>query len=172
MTWIDWAIAAFVLFAALQGLRRGFLPALVGIIAVITAYLAASAWYRPVGDLVRQWSGLSPEWSGTVAFAAVLLLVTNGIGLLVVLASGVKNVPIPSRILGMLAGAVRGTLLGTALLIVVLASPSWPSEPVRRDVKDSAIATYAVTTYRQGLRAVAAILPRTVQPFGAEDTHF
>ncbi len=172
MTWIDWAIAAFVLFGALQGLRRGLLAALVGIVVVLIAYLAASAWYKPVGELVRQWAGMSPEWSATVAFAAILLLVVNVFGILVIMAAGSKSATIPSRIAGLLVGTVRGVLLATVLLVVLLASPPWPSQPIRRDVERSAIAASAVTSFREGLRAVAAVLPRTFRPFGADDKPF
>ena len=170
MTWIDWVIAAFALFAALQGVRRGLWPALIGIVALLAAYLAASVWYRSVADAVRGYLPLSESWAATIAFLVLLLVVVEVVSLLVTLRTTINNVPTSSRVLGLAVGALRGMGLATALLVVVLASP--PSEPVRRDVDRSAIAPYAVNAYRGGMRALASILPPAVQPFGTDDTRF
>jgi hypothetical protein len=100
----------------------------------------------------------------------LFLVIVEVVSLVVTLRTTANNVPPASRALGLAAGAARGITLATALLVVVLASP--PSEPVRRDVERSAIASYAVNAYRGGLRALAGILPPTVQPFGTDDTPF
>ena len=170
MTWIDWVIAAFVLFAALQGVRRGLWPALIGVVALLAAYLAASVWYRPVAEAVRGYLPLSESWAASIAFLLLFLVVVEVVSLLVTLRTTTNDVPTSSRMLGLAVGAVRGVTLATALLIVVLASP--PSEPVRRDVDRSAIAPYAVNAYRGGMRALASILPPAVQPFGTDDRRF
>ena len=170
MTWIDWVIAAFVLFAALQGVRRGLWPALIGAVALLAAYLAASVWYRPVAEAVRGYLPLSESWAASFAFLLLFLVAVEGVSLLVTLRTTTNDVPTSSRMLGLAVGAVRGITLATALLIVVLASP--PSEPVRRDVDRSAIAPYAVKAYRGGMRALASILPPAVQPFGTDDRRF
>lgn len=170
MTWVDWAIAAFALFAALQGLRRGLLAALIGILAVVAAYLVASAWYEPLGAFLHDSVRLSPSWSDTVAFAALLLLVYDVIAILVVMAIRADRVRAALRLSGMVVGALRGVVLASALLVVALASP--PAEPLRRDVDRSAIAPYAVTAYRGGLRTLAGVLPSGIAVFGTEDVRF
>lgn len=170
MTWIDWVIAAFVLYAALQGIRRGVGPALIGIVALLAAYLAASVWHRPVAAAVRAYLPVSESWAASIAFLALLLVAVELVSLLVTLSTTINNVPPASRALGLAAGAVRGAALATAVLVAVLASP--PADPVRRDVDRSAIAPYAVNAYRGGLRALASILPPSVQPFGTDDTRF
>lgn len=170
MTWVDWAIAAFALFAALQGLRRGLMAALIGILAVLAAYLVASVWYQSLGAFIHTSVRLSPSWSDTVAFAALLLLVYDVIAVLVILAIRAQGVPVALRLSGMLVGALRGVVLASALLIVALASPS--AEPLRSDVERSAIAPYVVTAYREGLRALAGVLPPGVAVFGTEDARF
>lgn len=170
MTWIDWVIAAFALFAALQGVRRGLWPALIGLIALLAAYLGASVWYRAVADAVRGYLPLSESWAATIAFLVLLLVAVEVVSLLVTLRTAINNVPTSSRVLGLAVGAVRGITLATALLVVVLASP--PAEPVARDVDRSAIAPYAVHAYRGGMRALASILPPAVRPFGTDDTRF
>jgi uncharacterized membrane protein required for colicin V production len=170
VTWIDWVIAAFALFAALQGLRRGILPALVGILAVLLSYLAASAWYLTIGDFIEKYVKLSAPWSDTVAFAVVFLLAYDIIAILTVMGISTERIPMPSRLAGMVVGLLRGTLLATALLVVAIASP--PGEPIRKDVERSAVAPFAVDAYRDGLRALRGILPSTIHAFGAQDERF
>ncbi len=170
MTWIDWVIAAFALFAALQGLRRGLLPALVGILAVLLSYLAASAWYLTIGDVIQKYVKLSGPWSDTVAFAGVFLLAYDVIAILTIMAISTEKIPMPSRLAGMVVGLLRGAVLAAALLIVAMASP--PGEPIRRDVERSAIAPFVVDAYRDGLRALRGILPSTIHAFGAQDERF
>lgn len=167
MSWIDWAIVAFALFAALQGLRRGVYAALIGVPAVIVSYLIASALYSPIGSLFHRYLRLSTGWSGTLAFALLLFLFYNVIAVLTVMAIGSERVPAPSRFLGVAVGAFRGVLLGTAVLIIALASP--PGQPLRRDVGRSSIAPHTLSAYREGLRSLARIFPRNMQPFGTDE---
>lgn len=167
MSWIDWAIVAFALFAALQGLRRGVWAALIGVAAVIVSYLIASALYHPVGSLIHRFLRLSQGWSDTAAFALLLFLFYNVIAVLTMMAIGSERVPAPSRFLGMAVGAFRGVMLGTAVLIIALASP--PGQPLRRDVGRSSIAPHTVTAYRGGLRSLAKVFPRNMQPFGTDE---
>jgi uncharacterized membrane protein required for colicin V production len=170
MTWIDWVMVAFVLFAALQGIRRGLWAALIGIVALLAAYLAASVWFHPLAEAIRGYLPLSDSWAAAIAFLVLFVVIVEVVSLIVTLRTTANNVPPASRVLGLAVGAVRGLTLSTALLVVVLASP--PSEPVRRDVDRSAVAPYAVNAYRGGLRALAAVLPPTAQPFGTDDTRF
>lgn len=170
MTWVDWAIAAFALFAALQGLRRGLVAALIGILAVLAAYLVASAWYETLGRAIHTWSRLSLSWANTAAFTVLLLLVYELIALLVSLAIRVKGIPVAMRLSGMVVGALRGVVLAAALLMVALAAP--PGEPLRRDVDRSVIAPYAVAAYREGLRALAGVLPEGFAVFGTGSARF
>jgi len=170
VTWIDWVIAAFALFAALQGLKRGLLAALIGIVAVLASYLIASAWYHPIGDFVERSVRLSPAWGDTVAFAGLFLLAYDIVAVLTIMGVGDERIPLPSRISGMILGIVRGTLLATALLIIAQASP--PGEPIRRDAERSTIAPVAMEAYRGGLRALGGLLPPSIQPFGREPGTF
>lgn len=170
MTWIDWVMVAFTLFAALQGVRRGLWAALIGLVALLAAYLAASVWFRPLAEAVRGYLPLSDGWAAAIAFLVLFLVIVEVVGLILTLRTTPNNVPPASRALGLVVGAVRGLTFATALLVVVLASP--PSQPVRRDVERSAVAPYAVRAYRGSLGALAALLPPSVQPFGTRDTPF
>jgi uncharacterized membrane protein required for colicin V production len=170
VTWIDWVMAAFALFAALQGVRRGLWPAVIGVVAVPAAYLAASVWYRAVAAAVRGYLPLSDSWAAAISFLLILLVGVELVSLILTLRTTPYNVSPPSRAVGLAAGALRGMLLATAVLLVALAAP--PSAPVRRDVDRSVIAPQAVRAYREGLRALSRVLPSTVQPFGVDDTPF
>lgn len=168
MTWIDWIIAAFVLFGAFQGLRRGLLSAVIGLLAVLIAYLAASIWYHPAGAFVQRTLRLDAPWAAVTAFTAILLVAYGVVSAIAMTSFGFRNPSGLSRVLGLAVGAVKGGLLATALLIVALASPS--AEPIRRDVDRSAVTPAIVSMYHAGLRAAAQVLPSTLQPFGVEET--
>ncbi|HXF82833.1 MAG TPA: CvpA family protein [bacterium] len=170
MSWIDWTIVAFALFAALQGLRRGVLSALVGVLAVALSYLAASTWYRQLGDVVEKYLRLSAAWSDTVAFLAVLLVAYDVIALLTVMAIGTEKIPAASRLAGAVLGVFRGALLAAALLVVAVAAP--PGQPIREDVERSAAAPFVVDAFRDGLQALSAALPPSVHIFGVRDERF
>jgi uncharacterized membrane protein required for colicin V production len=163
-------MAAFALFAALQGVRRGVWPALIGVVAVLAAYLAASVWYRPLTAAIRGYLPFSESWAASVAFLLLLLVIVELVSLVLTMRTTPDNVPAPSRALGLAVGAVRGMALVTSLLVVALASPL--SEPVQRDVDRSSIAPYAVSVFRESLRALSGLLPPTVQPFGIDDARF
>jgi uncharacterized membrane protein required for colicin V production len=170
VSWIDWTIVAFALFAALQGLRRGALSALVGVLAVTLSYLAASAWYRQLGEVVEKYGRLSAAWSDTVAFLAVFLVAYDIIALLTVMAIGTEKIPVASRLAGAVLGAFRGALLAAVLLVVAVAAP--PGQPIREDVERSAAAPFVVDAVRHGLRALRAVLPPTVHIFGVRGERF
>ncbi|MDQ7844098.1 MAG: CvpA family protein [Armatimonadota bacterium] len=170
MTWIDWVIAAFALFAALQGLKRGLLAAVIGIVAVFASYLIASAWYRSLGDAIERTVRFTPAWGDTVAFGGLFLLVYDLVAILTVMAFGGERLPLPSRVSGAVLGFVRGTMLAAALLIIAAAAPF--GDPIRRDLERSTVAPVALAVYRGGLRAVAALLPSTAKPFGLEPGTF
>lgn len=167
MSWVDWALVAFALFAALQGLRRGVWAALIGVAGVVVSYLIASALFKPIGSLIHGYLRLSQSWSESLAMGLLLFLFYNVIAVLTVMAIGSERVPAPSRFLGVAVGALRGVMLGTAVLIIVLASP--PGQPIRRDIGRSSIARHTLAASRDGLRSIARVFPRNMQPFGIDE---
>jgi len=170
VTWIDWVIAAFALFAALQGLKRGLLAAVIGLVAVLASYLIASAWYHPLGDSIERAVRFTPAWADAAAFAGLFLLGYALIAILTVMGFGGERLPLPSRVSGAVLGLFRGAMLAAALLLIAAAAPF--GDPIRRDIERSTVAPVALTVYRAGLRAVAAVLPSTAQPFGLEPGTF
>lgn len=170
MTWLDWTIAAVVLFAALQGFRRGLLITLVSAVGVIVGYLAASYWYRFLGGLVQQSARLPASWAATLSFVVVLLVVYALIGLAITVMAGTDRLPPLSRLLGTAAGSIKGALLATALLVAAMASPI--GDPIRGDAEKSQLAPYAIWAHKTGATALDRVLPDAIRPFGVDDTKF
>lgn len=170
MTWIDWTVAAIILFSALLGLRRGVIVGLVSALGVVVAYLAASFWYLPLAGIIGPAIRLSASWAGTVAFAALLLAVNTAVGFAALVAGGSDRLSPFSRLLGLVAGAIRGALLALALLAVAVASP--PGDTVRRDAERSVLAPYALAAQQAGVEALAGLLPERYRPFGVGGARF
>lgn len=170
MTWIDWLIVAFVLFAALHGLRRGATTAFISSVGVIAAYLAASIWYRALGGLLAEGVHFAPAWASTAAYGALLVGVYVLIGTTAAILIDSTRLSMPNRVLGLIAGAGKGALLSAALLGLLLASPL--SKPAERDTQKSVLAPFAVRVQRGGAQSLARVLPDSIRPFGAQETRF
>lgn len=170
MTWLDWTIAAVVLFAALQGFRRGTLVTLVSAIGVIVAYLAASVWYRPLTGIVQQYLRFSGPWAATIAFVAPLIAIYIVIGVAITAMAGAAKLSPASRLVGTLMGMLKGALLAVALLIAAMSSPIGP--PIKRDAERSPMAAYAIQAHKIGATALDAVLPDAIRPFGLSDEKF
>lgn len=170
MTWIDWLIVAFVLFAALHGLRRGVITALISALGVIAAYLVASIWYPGLGSLLTEGTHLPKSWASTVAYGALLVGVYVLIGTIVAMLVDSSRLSPPNRLLGLLAGAVKGALLSAALLGLLLASPL--GGRAEQDAQKSALAPLAVRVQRGGAQSLARVLPDSIHPFGAQEMRF
>jgi uncharacterized membrane protein required for colicin V production len=170
MSWLDWTIAAVVLFAVLQGFRRGPLITLVSAIGVIVAYLAASAWYRPLTEIAKGSLTLSPSWAATTSFVALLLAVYAVIGIAITAMTGTDRLSPASRLVGGLAGILKGGLLAVVFLIAAIASPV--GEPIKRDAQRSPVAAYVLAAHKTGATTLDGVLPDTIRPFGVSDEKF
>jgi len=170
VTWIDWAIVGILLFSALHGLRRGIIAALIGAVGVIAAYLAASIWYRPLATLIADGAHLPKAWASTLAYAALLIGVYILIGTVVAIMVDSYGLSAPRRLLGLLAGAVKGALLSAALLGLLLASPI--GRRAEEDASRSALAPLALRVQRGGAQSLARVLPDSIHPFGAQEMRF
>lgn len=170
MEWLDWTIAAVVVFAALQGFRRGLLVTLVSAVGVIVGYLAASYWYVSLGEIVRRSVDLYGSWVATFSFTVLLLGVYWLIGLAITVALAANRLSPASRLLGVIAGLVKGALLAIALLVVAMASPI--SDPIKTDARRSLLATYALQAHKIGATALDNVLPDAIRPFGIRDERF
>jgi len=170
VTWLDWAIVSIMLFAALHGLRRGIIAAFIGAVGVIVAYLAASIWYRPLASLLTEGTHLTRPWASTVAYGALLTSVYILIGTIAAIIADSYGLSGPKRVLGLVAGAVKGALLSAALLGLLLASPV--GRRAEEDTRKSALAPLALRVQQRGAQSLARVLPDSIHPFGAEEMRF
>ena len=170
MTWLDWTIAAVVLFTALQGFRRGTLVTLVSAVGVLVAYLAASVWYRPLTEIAQRSLRLSGSWAATISFVTLLLAIYVVIGIAITTMAGSAKLSPASRFVGTLMGMLKGALLAVALLIAAIGSPVGP--PIKRDAERAPLAAYAIQAHKTGATALDAVLPDSIRPFGLSDEKF
>lgn len=170
MTWIDWVIVAILFFTALHGLRRGVVVALIGAIGVVAAYLLASFWYGSLAMVLSDGVHLPKPWAGTLAYSALFLGVYVFIGTLAAVLLNSASLSVPSRLLGLMTGIVKGGLLAAVLLGLTLASPF--GDQATQDAGRSALAPYALRLQRNGAQSLARVLPGRFRPFGAGDIRF
>lgn len=67
MNWVDFAIAAMVLFGAWSGYRKGFLVAFSKLAGYILGFIGALAFYKPFAGFLGGTCGLEPTVVKTVA---------------------------------------------------------------------------------------------------------
>ena len=121
MNWADWAIVAIIGFSVLISLVRGFFREALSLIVWVCAFVAASMFYVKGGawfDAVIPTPSLRYITAWVFIFAGVLIagaIVNFLIGQLVK-STGLGGT---DRLLGMVFGALRGSIIVLALLILV-----------------------------------------------------
>src|SRR5947209_12066806 len=153
-----------MLFAALYGLRRGIIAAFIGAVGVIVAYLAASIWYRPLASLLTEGTHLTRSWASTVAYGALLTSVYILIGTIAAIIADSYGLSGPKRVLGLVAGAVKGALLSAALLGLLLASPV--GRRAEEDTRKSALAPLALRVQQRVAHSLGRLFPRCSRQLG------
>ncbi len=150
--WLDWALTSVVVFSMAMAALKGFIRELIALAAVLAGlataalgYQRAAGWFE---DLTR-----SHEVALGLGFLALFL----GIVILGALVSILAKKLIQKaglewfdRFLGALFGLVRGIILCSIVLMVMLTFSLKP-EVVRR----SALAPYVVT----GARVIVTVMP-------------
>lgn len=170
MTWIDWLIVVLLLFTALHGLRRGVLTAFVSAVGVIVAYLIASIAYHNLASVIAEGTRMPWHWASTMAYGALLVGVYVLIGTIAVMMIDSSQLSAPNRLLGLIVGGVKGALLSSVLLGLLLASPV--GGRAEQDTQRSALAPIAVRVQRSGAQSLARVLPDRIHPFGAGEMRF
>jgi membrane protein required for colicin V production len=155
MNWLDLVLAVILLLSVVSGYRKGLIRIGIGLIATVAALVFACWFYGTAGTfLIRYVSSRSTAnlLGFLVVFIGVIIL-----GALVgrILAAIFKWVGLSwfDRLLGAAFGAVRGTIVSVALIMVIVAmSPQRPPQAV----VDSEIAPYLI----EASDAVTAIAPK------------
>lgn len=118
----DWIIATILIVSMLVGFIRGFIEEALSLIAWIVAIWLALTYYVEAGEMIHQYVNIpAPLFRGWAGFAMIFISSLIVFGLLTwlimkIFVPGRAN--IGDRILGIGFGAVRGTAIVVALLVV------------------------------------------------------
>lgn len=150
--WLDWVLAAVVVVSVVSAMQKGFVTELISLATVLAGLVAAAVKYRQVAvyfeDIAR---------SHEVALAAAFLTLFVGVVIVGSLISLLARKLIKAagihwfdRFLGGLFGLVRGVLVDSVALMVLVAFAIKPGS-----VQKSALAPYVAT----GARVIVLVMP-------------
>jgi len=183
MTWLDWVMVAMVIWFVLQGLLKGVVVPLLGVCAVIGAYVI-SAIAMPVAGLpIAKWTDslivsaeFSEDWARTVGFVVTFVILYALFSLLISLLPGAKRPEMSGQLLGVGMGLVKALVASMALVgillafgrppLILLASPL--SKGVAEDVSRSAVATHVAALQREGIQTLRRASPVAFPPYGPD----
>jgi membrane protein required for colicin V production len=154
--WLDWILAGIALVSVVAALVKGFMRELISLASLVVG-LAVAAWgYARVAlwfeDLTR-----SHEIALGLGFLS-LFLATLAVGALVaaLVRKLIKTVGVEwfDRFLGGVFGLVRGVVVDSVLLLVLVAFAIKPEA-----VRQSSLAPYVAT----GARVIALVMPENLK---------
>ncbi len=170
--WIDWIILATVLISILRGARWGVLAGLGDLTVLIATFLTAAALYAPAAVWARPQvpSALSTGWAEFIAFVIIWLGLYIPVGWVARWSLGRGTETPAARLLGGALGGVRGLVLATAALVLVLAAPF--RQVIAVDVPRSWTAPILLRANDRAQAALLPALPVRVPRIGPGGTRF
>jgi membrane protein required for colicin V production len=150
--WLDWVLATVCVVSVVTAIMKGFVTELISLATVIAGLIVAAAEYRQVAvyfeDITK---------SQEVALAAAFLALFVGVVILGALISVLARKLIKTagihwfdRFMGGVFGLVRGVLVDSVLLMVMVAFAIKPGA-----VQTAVLAPYVTT----GARVIALVMP-------------
>jgi membrane protein required for colicin V production len=165
---VDWVDALIILTLAAAfwgGFRNGLVRELVGLAAVVLAWIAAAAFANPAADwIATQWT-LSPSVARVVAFWTVFLIVFVGVRAAGWLLERITKLPVINILSGVGGGLVscaKSLVLLWAILFVALFFPV--DNDVRSALKTSHGAMFIEAFDEPVTAAIDAALPKLARP--------
>jgi membrane protein required for colicin V production len=154
--WLDWTLAGIVTLSVVAALMKGFIRELISLASVVVGLVVAAIGYSRVAlwfeDLTR-----SHEIALGLGFLT-LFLATLAVGALAALLARklIKTAGVQwfDRFLGGVFGLVRGVVVDSVLLLVLVAFAIKPDA-----VRQSSLAPYVAT----GARVIALLMPENVK---------
>jgi membrane protein required for colicin V production len=150
--WLDWVLATIVVISVLTAIMKGFITELISLATVIAGLIVAAAKYRQVAVYFEDVTK-SQEVALAVAFLALFVAVLLLGAVISVLARKLlKTAGIHwfDRFMGGIFGLVRGVVVDSVLLMVMVAFAIKPGA-----VQTAALAPYVTT----GARVIALAMP-------------
>ena len=154
--WLDWVLAAIFVVSVVTAIVKGFITELISLATVVAGLIVAAVEYRQVAvyfeDITK---------SQEVALAAAFLALFVGILILGALISVLARKLIKTagidwfdRFMGGIFGLVRGVLVDSVLLMVMVAFA----------IKPGAVQTAVLAPYvTAGARVIALAMPRELK---------
>lgn len=154
--WIDWLLAIIVVVSIILAVKKGFVRELISLAAVIVGlvvaaveYHRAAAWFA---DLVK-----SHEVALACGFLAIFIVVliagaiVSALAKLLIRTAGVEWF---DRLMGAVFGLIRGVIVDSVILMVLVAFSIKPAA-----VSRSRLAPYVSA----GARAIAFVMPKALK---------
>lgn len=156
MNWVDWVIIAVILITVFQGIMRGWVAALVGLIIIGGSWLLTIALLPYYGPGVESLP-LQADWSRTIAFGVVLIGFYIIFSVIANTFLGGKRPRMEAQIAGGVLGLARGIL--AAMVIVGLLSATPAAEAMQRDIKASRLGGRLLEWERQWMLRFPMVPP-------------
>lgn len=162
MNWLDIALLILMLMSVAISFTKGFSREIIGLISAFAAFLCGIWFYGTAAALVEPYvssRGVANFCGFALIFIGVLIVgaIAGHILSRILKLAGLSWF---DRLLGAGFGALRGLLLGIALVMAIVAfTPGKPAEKPPQAVVDSRLAPYVV----DAAHLFAAIAPRELK---------
>ena len=151
----DWFLVAIVVYSTVVAFVRGFFREVFSLVGLVAGILLASWNYPLIGNRLAQWIPWPTAQIVSFLVIAILVMVLCGIaGKLLHSTAKTIGLGFFDRLLGGIFGAVRGCLLGVAVLMAAAAFL-----PHAKYIRDSALSGY----FLDGAHAVSFVVPTNLQ---------
>jgi membrane protein required for colicin V production len=154
--WLDWILVIIVALSILVAVRKGFIRELISLAAVIVGLIVAGAEYARAGHWFEHFTK-SRHLASAAGFLAVfvfVMLIGAAISLAARLLVQKTGVNWADRLLGGVFGLVRGIVIDSIVLMVLMAFAIQTQA-----VRHSELAPYVST----GARAMASLVPENLR---------
>ncbi len=156
MNWVDFVIIGVLLYAIWQGILRGWVAALVGVIIVAASWLVTIVLLPYFGPGVASLP-LQADWARTIAFGFILMGFYVIFSLIANAFLGGKRPKMEAQIAGAVVGAIRGLTAAMVILGLLAASPA--AEALIRDITASRLGKPILAWQRQAMQRFPALPP-------------
>lgn len=147
MNWLDIVLGAILTGSTIAGVVKGFARTVVGITAAVLAVILALWFYGTAGALFADYVSARSisNFLGFVTIFVLVLLTGALVGKLLALIFKWAGISWLDRTLGGCFGLVRGLLIATIVVMILMA---FSVNPPPRSVAQSAVAPYVIEAAR------------------------
>lgn len=162
MNWLDGLLFLVLLLSTISAFQKGFMREVIGIAAALVGLICGVWFYRMAGAFLLPYVS-SPQVANFIGFFIVFVtcLILGGV-VSAIIRRFMKTVGLSwfDRLLGAGFGLIRGTLLGLAVIVALVAfAPAVAANSAPRAVAESRVAPYILS----GAGFLVAIAPRELK---------